>query len=89
MNHFLILNYGDLHLFIKINKKRMSYGDFMRNWESVQMCHLTIDSFSTELYDNVLIINFVILYCNKVNLNFHLFKDDHLMWKCRTYQSKW
>ena len=29
--------------------------DFMRNWDTVQICHLTIDSFSDELLetDNV------------------------------------
>ena len=27
----------------------MSYDDFVRSWDTVQICHLTLDSFSEEL----------------------------------------
>jgi hypothetical protein len=29
----------------------MSINDFMYNWHTVQLCHLTIDSFSDELLE--------------------------------------
>jgi calpain, invertebrate len=47
----------------------MSFTDFMRNWDIVQVCHLTLDSFSAELFTSE--------------------HDEHLMWKCKTYQSEW
>ena len=30
----------------------MSYSDFLRNWDYVEMVHLTIDAFSTEILNN-------------------------------------
>jgi hypothetical protein len=30
----------------------MSFSDFMRSWNAVQICHLTIDSFSAELAES-------------------------------------
>jgi hypothetical protein len=70
----------------------MSFSDFMRSWDVVQMCHLTIDSFSAELEesDNVEIFHkiFGMLFC-LLNLIYLITKDDQLMWKCKTYQSRW
>lgn len=42
----------------------MSYEDFMINWEILEMCHLTIDSFSDELLetDDVLYVFFYSFY---------------------------
>jgi hypothetical protein len=70
----------------------MSFSDFMRSFDSVEMCHLTIDSFSAELAepDNVENIHkiFRILFF-LFNLFYFVKKDDNLMWKCKTYKSRW
>lgn len=29
----------------------MSYSDFMRNWDNIQICHLSADSFSSEILE--------------------------------------
>lgn len=35
---------------IKVNFKfRMSFDDFIRSWDSVQICHLSLESFSEEV----------------------------------------
>ena len=70
----------------------MSFSDFMRSWDVVQMCHLTIDSFSAELEKsyNVENIHKSFQSCFDYQIFFiFIIKDDRLMWKCKTYQSRW
>ena len=70
----------------------MSFSDFMRSWDVVQMCHLTIDSFSAELERSEHVENIhkmlAKLFCLP-DLFYFIIKDKHLMWKCKTYQSRW
>ena len=43
----------------------MSFSDFMRSWDCVQMCHLTLDSFSAELEHSE---HVKIVYYNRLDL---------------------
>ena len=70
----------------------MSYEDFMINWEILEMCHLTIDSFSDELLetDDVLYVYFYSFYFLSYLKPFNIFhQDSDLCWKETIYHSEW
>ena len=58
----------------------MEYSDFLANWLSVQICHLSAESFSDNLTEG----------SNLENLSWRkLLSDDESGWKCTMFHSEW
>ena len=58
----------------------MGYNDFLANWHSVQICHLSADSFSDNLTEGT----------NLENMSWRkLLSDDESGWKCTMFNSEW
>ena len=58
----------------------MEYSDFLANWHSVQICHLSAESFSDNLTEG----------SNLENLSWRkLLSDDDSGWKCTMFHSEW
>jgi hypothetical protein len=47
----------------------MSYSDFIRNWDYLEMVHLTIEAFSGEILNNQSVI--FLMLSQKISIRYH------------------
>ena len=69
----------------------MSFEDFMNNMDHVLMCHLTVESFSSEILD-VRAYNYGYLFYKQLfDASFNYFKNfsHHSYWKSIMYEGDW